>query len=125
MDYWVGPECDDDLRGRKRFRDAGLPAHWTCVSGSIFSPPPPQKLTRPPGFSLPRRMSPSLEDAIERFVRYPDTLRPEERTGLARLIEEDVTARDLAEFYRSFYADLDGVPNGDGSGEPTSGTRPA
>ncbi|PAP75945.1 helix-turn-helix domain-containing protein [Rubrivirga marina] len=69
-------------------------------------------------------MSPSLEDAVERFVRYPDTLRPEEREAIARLIEEDVTARELAAFYTAFYADLDGVPDGHGPTGPGEGPTP-
>lgn len=55
-------------------------------------------------------MSPHMEEAIERYVRYRTSLTADERDAVVRLLEGDATARRLAEFYRSFYADLDALP---------------
>ena len=55
-------------------------------------------------------MTRSIEEAIERFVRYPESLDPAEREATARRIETDVAARHLASFYASFYEELDATP---------------
>ncbi len=51
-----------------------------------------------------------LEDRIERLVRYPHTLQPDERDALTRLTSTDPTAERLAKFYKSFYDELDSTP---------------
>lgn len=66
-------------------------------------------------------MSRSLEEAVERFVRYPESLESHERLDIARLVQEDPTAQRLAAFYSSFYDELDATP-GDSNAETPAGT---
>ena len=47
------------------------------------------------------------ETQIEKFVRYPHTLSQKELDDVQQLIESNELARELAEFYRSFYSELD------------------
>ena len=68
-------------------------------------------------------MSPHMEETVERFVRYPNTLTPNERTEVAHLIEVDLTARRLASFYCSFYLELD-APRGHADSDDTLGAEP-
>jgi hypothetical protein len=52
-------------------------------------------------------MSPMEELAVERFVRYPNTLSEEERAAVERLLRTDPVAREVAQFFRSYYAEFD------------------
>jgi hypothetical protein len=62
-------------------------------------------------------MSPRDEEAVERYVRYPDTLSDAERVHVADLLRSDPTARRLAAFYRSFYDELDQLDERGGPAE--------
>lgn len=63
-------------------------------------------------------MNPDNEEAIERLVRFPEALSPREREEIEALIRTDPVARELAAFFRSYYDELDDLPEGDPSGEP-------
>lgn len=52
-------------------------------------------------------MTPLDEDLIERYIRFPSTLRTEDCHAAERLLRASAPARELAEFFRSFYAELD------------------
>jgi hypothetical protein len=54
-------------------------------------------------------MSPHDEEIVERYVRYPESLSPQDRDRVAALLRTDATARRIAEFYRRFYDQLDAV----------------
>ena len=71
-------------------------------------------------------MSPSDELAVERFIRYPDTLSSEERAAVERLLRTDPVAREVAHFFRSFYAELDALTDEEGSSRelPPGSSRP-
>ena len=50
------------------------------------------------------------EHMIERYVRYPDTLSEEAQRSIEAYVQQDASAQTLAEFYRSFYQELDNLP---------------
>lgn len=47
------------------------------------------------------------EHMIERYVRYPESLSEEERRDVEEALQEDKLLRDIADFYRAFYEELD------------------
>lgn len=46
------------------------------------------------------------EEMIERYVRYPDTLSEEAHAEVEAFIDENELARQIADFYREYYSEL-------------------
>ena len=66
-------------------------------------------------------MHPRDEQAIERLIRFPDTLSASERASVEHLIRTDPVAAEVAAFYRSFYEDLDALADEDTGEAPPPG----
>ncbi len=47
------------------------------------------------------------EEQIERYVRYPHSLSPEEQRDIEAAIQSSDLVRQIAAFYEEFYAELD------------------
>jgi hypothetical protein len=46
------------------------------------------------------------ESLIERYIAFPETLDVPTRTAIEARLRVDATAREIADFYQSFYAAL-------------------
>jgi hypothetical protein len=66
-------------------------------------------------------MSPDDEELVERYVRYPESLSGHDRDRVGSLLRTDTTARQIADFYRRFYDELDAVEGPDDSGDQRPG----
>ena len=63
-------------------------------------------------------MTPLDEDLIERYVRFPSSLKAKDCRAAERLLRTSAAARELAEFFRSFYAELDELEQDDPADAP-------
>ena len=52
-------------------------------------------------------MAEVTEHTIERYVRYPESFSEAERQAVEEAIRKDKLLRDIADFYRAFYEELD------------------
>ena len=65
----------------------------------------PLASTNPPPLSL----SSSLEEQIERLIRFPHTVTVEERNELETRVASKSYARDLATYFKQFYIEFDAL----------------